>query len=92
LVGFFTFLFNVVIAITPLCFLVNNYFLMVYGILLLLRAGVEGLLLWRWSGIIGHQGLFKFYFVLLPFYPYYVLVIGLLSLFVKPMWKGRRLS
>jgi cellulose synthase/poly-beta-1,6-N-acetylglucosamine synthase-like glycosyltransferase len=92
LVGFFTFLFNVVIAITPLCFLVNIYFLMVYGILLLLRAGVEGLLLWRWSGIIGHQGLFKFYFVLLPFYPYYVLVIGLLSLFVKPMWKGRRLS
>ncbi len=92
LVGLMTFLFNVIVACSPFLLMIHPLYLLLYPFLLSIRVLSEGLLIWHWSSFTKQRKLFPYYFVLLPFYPYYVLFIGAVSVFIKPRWKGRSLK
>ncbi len=95
---FFTILSSFVILITNLSvtgFLISAFFSEQFYYIFLIVVGLkfisDFLIIFSYSKQLKEYKLLKYFPLLFVIYPFYVSIIGILSFFIRPKWKGRKI-
>jgi hypothetical protein len=88
-VGFTIFSINILMFFSLLLAIFDIDFILLFAIIFIIKSIPDFFLLSQVTSFFEKKGLLKFFIPVQLFYPIYVIVIGLSSLFLKYKWKGR---
>ncbi|MDR2834961.1 MAG: glycosyltransferase [Bacteroidales bacterium] len=85
-------LYNIIILLTCILIILKNNFFIIFITLFIIKFIVD--LIFMIPILYFHEkmNLLKYIPIMIFLYPFYVIITGILSLFLKPKWKGRKIK